>query len=258
MAEKFFRYPFAASGDKVAIPDPTQVDGSVSYEKGFTVDYQLDQASDPDAKDIPRDKFNSLMSDVTEAIRQIQTTSAPSFITSAANGGSPFSYAKSVVVQWTDGKLYQSLVASNTADPTDATKWQEVEPVQTIPDASETVKGILELATAAEAIGGTDTLRAVTSAGLAAFKNLAASGYMKFPGGFIIQWGTASLASGGSTITLPIAYTTENFGVFTQSLVTQRIAFVSAKTLTNFDARGYDSTSGNFFAISTYYFSVGK
>jgi len=36
-------------------------------------------------------------------------------------------------------------------------------------DASETVKGIVELATTAEATAGTDTARAVTSAGLAAF-----------------------------------------------------------------------------------------
>lgn len=37
------------------------------------------------------------------------------------------------------------------------------------PDASETVKGIVELATTAEATTGTDTARAVTPAGLAAF-----------------------------------------------------------------------------------------
>lgn len=37
------------------------------------------------------------------------------------------------------------------------------------PDASETVKGIVELATTAEATTGTDTTRAVTPAGLAAF-----------------------------------------------------------------------------------------
>jgi hypothetical protein len=38
----------------------------------------------------------------------------------------------------------------------------------TVPDASETVKGIVELATVAEAQAGTDTVRAVTPAGLAA------------------------------------------------------------------------------------------
>lgn len=37
----------------------------------------------------------------------------------------------------------------------------------TVPDASETVKGIVELATVAEANAGTDTVRAVTPAGLA-------------------------------------------------------------------------------------------
>lgn len=38
----------------------------------------------------------------------------------------------------------------------------------TVPDASDTVKGIVELATTAEAAAGTDTVRAVTPAGLAA------------------------------------------------------------------------------------------
>jgi len=41
----------------------------------------------------------------------------------------------------------------------------------TVPDASETVKGIVELATVAEAQSGTDTARAVTPAGLAASSN---------------------------------------------------------------------------------------
>ena len=36
-----------------------------------------------------------------------------------------------------------------------------------VPDASETVKGIVELATVAEVQAGTDTVRAVTPAGLA-------------------------------------------------------------------------------------------
>lgn len=42
------------------------------------------------------------------------------------------------------------------------------QPLVTVPDATETVKGIVELATTAEAITGTDTTRAVTPAGVAA------------------------------------------------------------------------------------------
>lgn len=58
-----------------------------------------------------------------------------------------------------------------------------------IPDASETVKGKVELATGAEALGGTDAVRAVTSAALASSKSIAANGYYKLPGGLLLQWG---------------------------------------------------------------------
>jgi len=40
--------------------------------------------------------------------------------------------------------------------------------VASVPDASETVKGKVELATTAEATAGVDTTRAITAAGLAA------------------------------------------------------------------------------------------
>ena len=79
------------------------------------------------------------------------------------------------------------------------------------PDASETVKGVVELATAAEAIAGTDTTRAVTSAGLASVKSLATNGYMKFPGGLILQWGVSTqtiAAQGTFSVTLPITFPT--------------------------------------------------
>lgn len=46
MDSKFFRLPFANSGDKATVPDASQVDGSVSYDTGYGTDYSLDpQAS---------------------------------------------------------------------------------------------------------------------------------------------------------------------------------------------------------------------
>lgn len=48
----------------------------------------------------------------------------------------------------------------------DGAKWQLSSYASTIPDASATVKGIIELATAAEVTAGTDTVRAVTPAGV--------------------------------------------------------------------------------------------
>ena len=71
--------------------------------------------------------------------------------------------------------------------------------------------GVLELATNAETITGTDTSRAVTPAGVAAVVGglfdgsdqlLAQNGYQKFPGGLIIQWGRNS----GGTYNFPIPF----------------------------------------------------
>jgi len=81
----------------------------------------------------------------------------------------------------------------------------------TTPDASETVKGIVELATAAEALTGTSQTLAVTPHALANLgKSLASYGYIKLPGGLIVQWHFASAIPGdtGLAITLPTAMST--------------------------------------------------
>lgn len=87
-------------------------------------------------------------------------------------------------------------------------KWFSIcKPSQNIPDASTTVKGIVELATAAEALAGTDTVRAITPDAFAGNKSLASSGYYKFPGGLVVQWG--QISSGGSadgSVVFPVAF----------------------------------------------------
>ena len=50
----YILYPFANSGDKTAIPEPVQGDGSVSYDEGFGEDYEKVLGVDSDAKAIPR------------------------------------------------------------------------------------------------------------------------------------------------------------------------------------------------------------
>ena len=115
MAEKYFLYPFGVDGNLLAIPDPTQISGAVSYQQGFPIGYEEANTS-PGYLPIPRDQFNQLMFDVTSALQQIQQTGFPSFITSAANGGSPFSYAIGAEV-WSAGVPYRSLIAGNTDTP---------------------------------------------------------------------------------------------------------------------------------------------
>lgn len=82
----------------------------------------------------------------------------------------------------------------------------------TTPDATETVKGKVELATPAEVQGGIDNVRAITSAGLfSIFTNSkSGNGYIKLPNGLILQWGNTGVVTANVqvTVTFPIAFTT--------------------------------------------------
>lgn len=76
-----------------------------------------------------------------------------------------------------------------------------------LPDATESVKGAVELATAAETVTGTDAVRALTAAGFAGNNFLGADGYYRFPVGFTIQWGTVTVSPAGASVTFPTAFT---------------------------------------------------
>ena len=77
------------------------------------------------------------------------------------------------------------------------------------PSASETVQGIVELATAAETLTGSSTSLALTPGGFAGNKSLSSNGYYKLPGGLVIQWGTVvATASTYTNVTLPVSLAT--------------------------------------------------
>ena len=57
---KFFRLPFATTGDKTAVLDAVDSNGNVSYSQGYGFDYQR-QKTDPAAKNIERDKMNQIL-----------------------------------------------------------------------------------------------------------------------------------------------------------------------------------------------------
>lgn len=118
---KFFRLPFATTGDKTAVPDAVDSNGNVSYSQGYGFDYQR-QKTDPAAKNIERDKMNQVLFDITTAIAELQSKGGADFITSALNGGTAYSYSQNAIVNY-GGAWYISLVAANTTLPTDATKW---------------------------------------------------------------------------------------------------------------------------------------
>ncbi|MES9901121.1 MAG: hypothetical protein ABW168_00395 [Sedimenticola sp.] len=104
--------------------------------------------------------------------------------------------------------------------------------LQSVPTASTTAKGIVELATQAEALTGTDAARAITASRLAyvfnqkfANSSLASTGYMKFPGGLMIQWGSASVVANASiTVTFPVAFPSAFFVGFSSANYSSDIA----------------------------------
>lgn len=127
MDQHFFRIPFAASGDVAPIPDGPLGDGSLSYQEGFSFDYERNPATDPAAKRIPRDQTNQFYKSVTEVLGDYQRFSTPEWLTAADNAGVAYGYAKGAVVRLA-GVAYGSLVNGNTATPgTDATKWREID-----------------------------------------------------------------------------------------------------------------------------------
>ena len=108
--------------------------------------------------------------------------------------------------------------------------------------ATTTTKGVVELATDAEALAGTDTTRAVTSSGLASNKSLAASGYIEFPGGVYLQWGTGT---GGSAVTFPTAFPNNCRAVVFAPTQAASFGNVSSPTTTGFTPTTRNDTGAN-------------
>lgn len=118
---------FANSGDKIAIPEQQQSDGSVSMATGFGPFYELDlrpEANQPNAKAIRRENMNWILNQITENLRVMQQTGfAPWF----ANfpGGYPTNAMVSVQDPTTLSlTVFRSLIDSNTKVTTDATAWE--------------------------------------------------------------------------------------------------------------------------------------
>ncbi len=144
MQQRLFIKPFATAGDREKVPNDTQATGDVSYEQGYGYDYQRDQATDPLAKPIERNKHNALLHDITEALQQYQMFGIPEWITEPDNGGKAYPYAKRTRVRYQANKaapweVYESLVDNNTAVPSDTTKWAIV--VSTVASQEQALAG---------------------------------------------------------------------------------------------------------------------
>lgn len=126
------------------------------------------------------------------------------------------------------------------------------------PDASETAKGILKLATQALTDARADDLTAVTpkKLGNGFVVSMAANGYIKFPswlGGWLIQWGTAaSVSTSGTAVTFPIAFPTACLHVYgncADSGGSATIFNAYGKTTTGFTADGSAVNTYDWLAI---------
>lgn len=153
----YFRVPFAAGGNKTAVPVTTG-DGSVNYTDGYGVRYELPRLTDPLARNIERQKMNQVFFDITSNIQQYQQNGFPDFITSADNGGTAYAYGKGATVRFDDGSgfaNYESLIASNTTDPTNATNWIKVGSYSA--EAAETAAVAAETAALEAAVSATES-----------------------------------------------------------------------------------------------------
>jgi hypothetical protein len=126
---KFFIYPFGTSGDRTTVPDGAQLDGSMSYDQGFTPPYEGDYPTDPTAIPVPRTQTNQYLYDITNALQQYQSEGFPDFITTADNGGFPWPYDIYAIVRYDPGtgvQLYMSTTSGNTNLPTNTATWRQI------------------------------------------------------------------------------------------------------------------------------------
>ncbi|WP_165708345.1 tail fiber protein [Pectobacterium polaris] len=131
MDQKFFRIPFASSGDRQTIPDATQSSGAVSFPSGWGGDYAKDPTVDANAKPVEREAMNAILYAITNAVRQYQVFGFPEYITPADNNGAAFAYNSGAAVRYRASaalsfKSYVSVDDNNTSVPgADTEKWQE-------------------------------------------------------------------------------------------------------------------------------------
>ncbi|MBQ4776219.1 tail fiber protein [Pectobacterium versatile] len=131
MDQKFFRVPFASSGDRQTIPDTTPSSGMVSFPSGWGGDYAKDPTVDANAKPVEREAMNAILYAITNAVRQYQMFGFPEYITPADNNGGAFAYSSGAVVRYRAAadqqfKSYVSVDDNNTSVPgADTEKWQE-------------------------------------------------------------------------------------------------------------------------------------
>lgn len=192
MTAKIFLTPFGKNGNRAAVPDVLQPSGEVSYDQGFGPDYERQLGVDPQAKNIDRDNYNSLMFDVTTALQEIQSGVAGlpfNAELAAAIGG----YAKGALVAFADGSgSWRSTAAANAVNPTVVgSNWRPVDAVGALEQAMTNVNVTLTNEQAAKPV---IKITGVLTANVA----------LTLPA-WVYSWSIINATTGAFTITVKLA-----------------------------------------------------
>ena len=115
---------YAENGDLKIIPETPPLDGSENWEQGRGAYFELDNdpnTGDPLALDIDREQDNYFKNVISKNIKHWQENTYPVWF-------DDIKYPKNATVKYTDGNIYVSKVANNTALPTNATNWTIYDP----------------------------------------------------------------------------------------------------------------------------------
>jgi len=119
----YFLYPFGGQGDDTAIPNTGGSTGNMSYQYGFTPNYEANLLTDPSAIPVPRQQMNQLFFDITTALQIIQTQGLPTYVPVGSGGAA--NYPLGAMVRYLN-KNYISMVPTNTSVPAANNDWLQL------------------------------------------------------------------------------------------------------------------------------------
>ena len=127
---KYFKIPFALSGERVTIPELQQSGGEVSYTIGYGNNYQLPLTT-AGALAIERTKMNELFYEITLALAELRKRAWPEYISPTDNGGTTYTYQRNDIVQYYPSAgppiYYRSILDNNRTVPGAAGYWVQLD-----------------------------------------------------------------------------------------------------------------------------------
>jgi len=133
-----------------------------------------------------------------------------------------------------------------------------------VPHATNSIPGLVKLATVASILAGSDNTVAITPAGLlsaAPFNYSSTSGYTKFANGLILQWGITNPISAGTSLPIifPISFPTVCYGIIaTLSTDTTNVNAQGANAYVNNVSRGTISNFGAGISTPAFWMALGS